>query len=94
MKKILIATACIFTLCLTSCASKQTPEAEQQTEAPQTELSENTEENNETENTDNSETSEEDAEALGERIREQFGDCEVEVAPGGQPIYYYIMSVE
>ena len=63
MKKILIATACIFTLCLTSCASKQTPEAEQQTEAPQTELSENTEENNETENTDNSETSEEDAES-------------------------------
>lgn len=39
-------------------------------------------------------TSEEDAEALAERIREQFGDCEVEVAPGGQPIYYYIMSVE
>ena len=63
MKKILIATACIFTLCLTSCASKQTPEAQQQTEAPQTELSENTEENNETENTDNSETSEEDAES-------------------------------
>ncbi len=63
MKKILIATACIFTLCLTSCASKQTPEAEQQTEAPQTELSENTEENNETENTDNSETSEKDAES-------------------------------
>jgi len=63
MKKILIATACIFTLCLTSCASKQTPEAEQQTEAPQTELSENTEENNETDNTDNSETSEEDAES-------------------------------
>ena len=40
------------------------------------------------------ETSEEDAEALGEKIRDQFGDCEVEVAPGGQPIYYYIMSVE
>ena len=39
-------------------------------------------------------TSEEDAEALADRIREQFGDCEVEVAPGGQPIYYYIMSVE
>ena len=40
------------------------------------------------------ETSEEDADALGEKIRDQFGDCEVEVAPGGQPIYYYIMSVE
>ena len=37
---------------------------------------------------------EEDAEALGEKIREQFPDCEVEVAPGGQPIYYYIISVE
>ena len=40
------------------------------------------------------ETKEEDAEALGEKIREQFPDCEVEVAPGGQPIYYYIISVE
>lgn len=38
--------------------------------------------------------SEEDAEALAEKIREQFDSCEVEVAPGGQPIYYYIISVE
>ena len=41
-----------------------------------------------------SDTSEENAEALGEQIRERFPDCEVEVAAGGQPIYYYIMSVE
>ena len=41
-----------------------------------------------------SDTSEENAEALGEQIRGRFPDCEVEVAAGGQPIYYYIMSVE
>ena len=38
--------------------------------------------------------SEEDAEALAERIRSEFEDCEVEVASGGQPLYYYIISVE
>ncbi len=38
--------------------------------------------------------SEEDADALADRIREAFPDCEVEAASGGQPIYYYILSVE
>ncbi len=37
---------------------------------------------------------EEDAEALGEKLREMHPNCEVEVASGGQPIYYYIISIE
>ncbi|MBP3872642.1 MAG: DAK2 domain-containing protein [Lachnospiraceae bacterium] len=39
-------------------------------------------------------TKAEDAEALGDRLREEFPDCEVEVASGGQPLYYYIISIE
>ncbi|MDO5539085.1 MAG: DAK2 domain-containing protein [Eubacteriales bacterium] len=39
-------------------------------------------------------TSEEDAQTLGEQLEEEFPDCEVEVYPGGQPIYYYVVSVE
>lgn len=39
-------------------------------------------------------TSEEKAEALAEKIRNLFPDCDVEVNAGGQPIYYYIISVE
>ena len=38
--------------------------------------------------------SEEDAETLREKAEESFGDCEVELHPGGQPIYYYLISVE
>ena len=38
--------------------------------------------------------SEEDANALGERLQEAFPDCEIEVESGGQPLYYYIISVE
>ena len=38
--------------------------------------------------------SDEDAEALSEKISEQFPDCDVEVNYGGQPVYYCIMSVE
>ncbi|HCI73173.1 MAG TPA: dihydroxyacetone kinase [Lachnospiraceae bacterium] len=38
--------------------------------------------------------SEESAEALGNRLMEAFPDCEVEVAAGGQPLYYYIISIE
>ena len=38
MKKILIATACAVTLCFTGCASKQAPETDTQTQAPQTEI--------------------------------------------------------
>lgn len=37
---------------------------------------------------------EEDAEALSEKITEAFPDLEVEVYLGGQPVYYYIVSVE
>ncbi len=36
----------------------------------------------------------EDAKAMGELIEEEYPDCEVEVQRGGQPIYYYIISVE
>ncbi len=36
----------------------------------------------------------EDAEALGEKVSELFPDCDVEVHAGGQPIYYYVVSVE
>ena len=37
---------------------------------------------------------EEDAEELVERLEEQFPDCDVELQDGGQPIYYYVLSVE
>ncbi len=40
------------------------------------------------------ETSEEDANALAERIMEAYPDVDVEVHTGGQPIYYYVLSVE
>ncbi len=40
------------------------------------------------------EVSEEDASALAEKIREKYADIEVEVNNGGQPVYYYILSVE
>ena len=38
--------------------------------------------------------SEEDAEQLRATIEESFSDCDVELQYGGQPIYYYVMSVE
>lgn len=41
-----------------------------------------------------SEASEEKAEALAAALEEKYPDCEVEVNNGGQPIYYYIISVE
>lgn len=34
------------------------------------------------------------AELLGEALHEKYPDCEVEVYSGGQPLYYYIVSVE
>ena len=37
---------------------------------------------------------EEEAEALHERIAKAYPDCDVELNYGGQPIYYYIISVE
>lgn len=36
----------------------------------------------------------EQAELLGEALNEKYPDCEVEVYAGGQPLYYYIVSVE
>ena len=40
------------------------------------------------------EIEEDAAEALGNELEELYPDCEVEVHSGGQPIYYYIISVE
>lgn len=41
-----------------------------------------------------SDISEEDAEALAEAIGDQYPDVDVELQYGGQPIYYYVISVE
>ena len=40
------------------------------------------------------EVSRETAEALGDSLMEAYPDCDVEVHFGGQPIYYYVVSVE
>lgn len=37
---------------------------------------------------------EEEAERLANLVEEEFEDFDVEVLFGGQPIYYYILSVE
>ena len=34
------------------------------------------------------------ANELGEKVGEMFPECDVEVHYGGQPIYYYVVSVE
>jgi dihydroxyacetone kinase-like predicted kinase len=36
----------------------------------------------------------EDAERLGGKITEMFPDIEVTLVSGGQPVYYYIVSLE
>lgn len=41
-----------------------------------------------------SDVKKEDAEKLSERVSEEFPDCDVSLYFGGQPIYYYIVSVE
>ncbi len=56
MKKILIASAFAFTLCLTSCASDKAPETEDQVEAPQTESPDETAEQNDSEDNTSSDT--------------------------------------
>ena len=56
MKKILIAAACVFILCLTSCASDQAPETENQIQAPQTETLEVTTEQNTSEDVTSSDS--------------------------------------
>lgn len=37
---------------------------------------------------------EEDAQALADEITEKYEDCDVELYSGGQPVYYYLLSVE
>lgn len=39
-------------------------------------------------------TTEEEAEALKQKLEEKFGDIEISIVNGGQPIYYFIVSVE
>ena len=41
-----------------------------------------------------SDVSEEDAISLLSKAQERFPDCEIELQDGGQPIYYYLISVE
>ena len=41
-----------------------------------------------------SDVTKEHAEKLSERVSEEFPDCDVSLYFGGQPIYYYIVSVE
>lgn len=57
MKKILIASSCAIMLCFTSCASKQAPDTDSQTEAPQTENTEAAEAATSAEETESSESS-------------------------------------
>ena len=33
-------------------------------------------------------------EALTDELAEMYGDCDVEMQMGGQPLYYYLISVE
>lgn len=40
------------------------------------------------------EVSQDEAEALDEMLSEEFPDMEIEMYQGGQPVYYYIVSVE
>jgi dihydroxyacetone kinase-like predicted kinase len=40
------------------------------------------------------EISEEQAEDLAGAIEDKFDDIDVEVQMGGQPVYYYLVSVE
>ena len=37
---------------------------------------------------------EDEANALQEKLAEKYPDCEVTVAFGGQPVYYYLVSLE
>ena len=40
------------------------------------------------------EKTEDDANALAEKFGDDYPECEVEVYYGGQPVYYYLISVE
>ena len=37
---------------------------------------------------------EEDAQALTDELADLYDDCDVEMQMGGQPLYYYLISVE
>ena len=37
---------------------------------------------------------ESDAAALSEKVQEAFPDCDVDFHYGGQPVYYYLLSLE
>ena len=39
-------------------------------------------------------TSEEEAKSLADRLREKYQDVDLDLHYGGQPIYYYVVSVE
>ena len=39
-------------------------------------------------------TEEAEAEELATALEEAYPDCDVELNAGGQPIYYYVISVE
>lgn len=39
-------------------------------------------------------TAEADAQALTDELADLYGDCDVEMQMGGQPLYYYLVSVE
>jgi hypothetical protein len=41
-----------------------------------------------------SDVSEEDAQGLTDELATLFHDCDVEMHRGGQPLYYYLISVE
>lgn len=36
----------------------------------------------------------EDAEALAQKVEEKYPDCDISLEYGGQPVYYYLLSVE
>ena len=41
-----------------------------------------------------SDITDEDAESLRSRVEDKYSSCDIELQYGGQPIYYYIVSVE
>ena len=43
---------------------------------------------------DREDVTEEDAQILVDSLTDKFPDCEIQLSRGGQPVYYYILSVE
>ena len=41
-----------------------------------------------------SDVQEEDAQQLRGELEKAYGNCDIELQYGGQPIYYYVISVE